>query len=244
MNGLVCEIVRSLDEIDQGIKGFLTISEKMEQIIEAISFNRVPASWVNLAYPSKRGLASWIQNLFQRIDQLNQFKEDPYNIPKVIMISRFFNPQSFLTAIMQVIGRVKQFELNKLYIQTEVTKKTIEEVEGPAKEGAYVFGFILEGARWDVQLGQLEESIPKQMFSDLPVVYCKAQPIPGEGKEDKNLYMCPAYKTEDRGNTYVFTAQLKTRAPARKWILAGVAIIMDVEGVSDEAGAKKEKKEK
>jgi len=56
--------------------------------------------------------------------------------------------------------------------------------------------------------------------------------------------MCPSYKTEDRGNTYVFTAQLKTRAPPRKWILAGVAIIMDVEGVSDEAGAKKEKKEK
>lgn len=30
MNALVSEIVRSLDEIDQGIKGFLTISEKME----------------------------------------------------------------------------------------------------------------------------------------------------------------------------------------------------------------------
>jgi len=64
MNVLVSEMVRSLDEIDQGIKGFLTISEKMEQVIEAISLNRVPTSWVALAYPSKRGLASWIQNLF------------------------------------------------------------------------------------------------------------------------------------------------------------------------------------
>ena len=63
------------------------------------------------------------------------------------------------------------------------------------------------------------------MFSVLPVVYCKAQPIPGEGKEDKNLYICPTYKTEDRGGgTYVFPAQLKTRLPARKWILAGVAM--------------------
>jgi len=50
---------------------------------------------------------------------------------------------------MQVIGRQKQAELNKLYIQTEVTKRTIEEVDGVAKEGAYVFGFIVEGARWD-----------------------------------------------------------------------------------------------
>lgn len=49
------------------------------------------------------------------------------------------------------------------------------------------------------------------MFSVLPVVYCKALPAQAEGKEDKNLYQCPAYKTEDRGNTYVFTAQLRTR---------------------------------
>lgn len=76
----------------------------------------------------------------------------------------------------------------------------------------------------------------------MPVVYCKAMPVSIDGKEDKNLYMCPVYKTEDRGNTYVFTAQLKTRFAPRKWILAGVAIIMDVEGVSDEHAVKKEKK--
>lgn len=44
------------------------------------------------------------------------------------------------------------------------------------------------------------------MFSVLPVTYCKAQKNPEDGKEDKNLYYCPSYKTEDRGNTYVFTA--------------------------------------
>lgn len=91
-----------------------------------------------------------------------------------------------------------------------------------------MFGFILEGARWDVAGGYVEESKPKEMFSVIPVVYCKALSIPGEGKEDKTVYQCPAYKTEDRSATYVFTAQLKTRYPPRKWVLAGVAIIMDV----------------
>jgi dynein heavy chain, axonemal len=41
------------------------------------------------------------------------------------------------------------------------------------------------------------------------------------------------YKTEARGATYVFTAQLKTKLPPQKWILAGVALLLDVEGVSD-----------
>ena len=103
---------------------------------------------------------------------------------------------------------------------------------------------MLEGARWDIALGQLDEAKPKEMFSVIPVVYCKAMTLPPEGKEDKTVYQCPAYKTEDRSATYVFTAQLKTRAPPRKWILAGVAIIMDVEGVSDESSSKKESKEK
>jgi dynein heavy chain len=66
------------------------------------------------------------------------------------------------------------------------------------------------------------------MFSVIPVVYCKALALPVEGKEDKTVYQCPAYKNEDRSATYVFTAQLKTRYPPRKWVLAGVAIIMDV----------------
>jgi len=54
-----------------------------------------------------------------------------------------------------------------------------------------------------------------------------------DAKEDKSVYQCPVYKTEARGNTYVFTAQLKTKLPPQKWILAGVALILDVEGISD-----------
>lgn len=50
---------------------------------------------------------------------------------------------------MQVIGRQKSFELNKLYIATEVTKKSIEEIDSHGKDGSYVYGFVLEGARWD-----------------------------------------------------------------------------------------------
>lgn len=147
MNILLIEITKSMEEIDQGFRGILTISEKMEQIIDAIALNRVPASWVVVAYPSKRGLTSWLTNLVKRIEQLNLFRDDPYNIPKVTMVGRFFNPQSFLTAIKQVIGQQKTQELNKLYIATEVTKKAIEEIDQPGKDGAYVFGFVLEGGK-------------------------------------------------------------------------------------------------
>lgn len=92
MNALLFEMARSLEEIDQGIRGLLSISERMEAIINAIALNRVPVPWSNLAYPSKRGLGSWLMNLESRVEQLNIFKDEPTVMPKVIMISRFFNP--------------------------------------------------------------------------------------------------------------------------------------------------------
>mmetsp|Transcript_9657 Transcript_9657/g.9341 ORF Transcript_9657/g.9341 Transcript_9657/m.9341 type:complete len:247 (+) Transcript_9657:273-1013(+) len=234
MNILINEILKSLFEIELSFKGELTMTEKMENLMDAIFFDKVPPSWDKLAFPSTRGLGSWLDNLKHRLDQLNIWKEDPQKVPTVIFLNRLFNPQSFLTAIKQVYSREKKQELNKLYIQTEITKKLYWEQDLPVlREGAYVFGFQVEGARWDSVMSQLEDSYPKKQFSVVPVVNCKAAMMPQDGKEEKGVYKCPVYKTENRGATYVFTAQLKTKQPYQKWILAGVAMILDVEGVSD-----------
>lgn len=74
------------------------------------------------------------------------------------------------------------------------------------------------------------------MFSVMPVCFCRAVMVQKKEKVDTNMYECPIYRTEDRGNTFIATAQLKTspKNPPRKWILGGVAILLDIEGVSDE----------
>jgi len=59
---------------------------------------------------------------------------------------------------------------------TEVQKKWYWEAdlnELRKTDGAYVFGFQVEGARWDMNSG-VEESAPKVSFSIVPVVVCKA----------------------------------------------------------------------
>merc|ERR1711957_1075895 len=87
--------------------------------------------------------------------------------------------------------------LNKLFIQTDVQKKFHWDPEVPAilsrcEDGAYVFGFQLEGAAWDKNSGKVDESIPKQQFSVVPLIYCTAKMIV-EGKEEKGIYKCPVY---------------------------------------------------
>jgi dynein heavy chain len=108
------------------------------------------------------------------------------------------------------------------------------------KDGAYIFGFQVEGARWDWNVNTLEESFPKVNFAIVPVILARA--VSSEGmKIDKNVYQCPVYKTENRMTTYVFHAQMKsTKYNPAKWILAGVALILDVEGVSDQFAPSKE----
>ena len=121
-------------------------------------------------------------------------------------------------------------------INTQFTKKSIEEIDiQNPKDGAYCYGLLLEGARWDWQSGIMDESRPKEMFSIMPVVLCRAVFVPKKDRVDKSIYQCPVYRTIRRGNTYIFNAQLKTSSknPSRKWILGGVAIILDVEGISD-----------
>ena len=53
--------------------------------------------------------------------------------------------------------------------------------------GCYLTGMYLEGARWDMVGNCLEESKPKEMFSKMPVINCKAG-LAAEGAGEKNVY--------------------------------------------------------
>jgi len=227
MNILVIELQRSLAELDLGLTGELQMSERMEVLQRALYLGRVPATWEKLAYPSMRSLATWVENLVARAAQLSSWTEDPLNVPMVVQITYFFNPQSFLTAIMQRTAQKQKMELDKLLIMTEVTRKSAEQMDARARDGAYVTGFYLDGARWNWNAGTLEECLPREMNVAMPVVNCRA--ILGEKLEKTGVYRCPVYKTMMRGPTYVFTATLRTKNPANKWVLAGVVMCMEVE---------------
>ena len=226
VNRLLVEMSRSLKELNLGFAGELTMSDKMEDLQTALFLERVPARWSSLAWPSLRSLGAWLHDLSARIAQLEMWVEDPMSIPKVTWISGLVNPQSFLTAIKQMTAQRSGAELDKLIIMTDVTKRNIDDCDSPSRDGAYIHGLSLQGARWDVGATLVEKSRPKEMFCRMPVINCKSVSI--DKQSDSGVFFCPCYKTEQRGPTYVFSAQLKTKSPADRWIMAGVALIMDI----------------
>jgi dynein heavy chain len=125
----------------------------------------------------------------------------------VTWLSGMINPQSFLTAIMQVTAQRNQWELDKLVIQTDVLKRKANEIDAASRDGAYIHGlYYMMGARWDANNSTVDRSLPKEMFCLMPVINCKA--IAADKLDIKGSYLCPCYKTEFRGPTYVFSAQL------------------------------------
>jgi len=98
MNILIKAIVSSLADIELAFKGELTMTENMEVLMQSIFLNKVPDSWAIHAFPSTRGLGSWLDNLKHRLEQLNQWKEDPVKIPNVTFVNRFVQPSVLLNS--------------------------------------------------------------------------------------------------------------------------------------------------
>ncbi|CAF3393401.1 unnamed protein product [Rotaria sp. Silwood1] len=225
MNLLTREMRRSLKELNLGLKGELTITADMEQLQDALFFEQVPAAWTKRAYPSMFSLGLWYSDLLLRIKELEMWTND-FQLPAAVWLGGLFNPQSFLTAIMQTTARKNEWPLDKMCLSVDVTKKSREELGGAPREGAYVHGLFMEGARWDTQTGQLSEARIKELTPMMPVVFVKA--IPVDRRETKNIYECPVYKTKQRGPTFVWTFNLRTKEKPAKWILGGVCLLLAV----------------
>ena len=215
MNILTSEMRRSLKELDLGLKGELTITSDMEDLSISLFFDEVPPSWTKRAYASLNGLSAWYTDLLLRIKELG--KDNPhysdwsgftdkkipeswtsdFNLPSSVWLPGFFNPQSFLTAIMQSTARKNELPLDKMCLVCDVTKKNKEEIGQAPREGAYIHGLYMEGARWDVNLGSIAESKLKELYPLMPVIHVKA--VTQDKQEMRNLYECPVYNTRERG---------------------------------------------
>jgi dynein heavy chain len=231
-NALAAEIVRSLTELELGCRGALTMTEHMDKLMDALVRDAVPETWQRISYPSQRPLGSWLANLQQRAQQLSEWLELPERTPACTWISGFFNPQSFLTAVLQTRARASGVELDKLVITTEVLKKRASDVDDASRDGAYVKGLWLEGARWDLQQACMVEQVPRESVSAMPVINIKAVPaqeLEQQRQQGPTFFSAPVYRTQRRGDTFVFTAGLRTKLPARKWVLAGACLLLDAE---------------
>ncbi len=93
--------------------------------------------WANRAYPSLYPLGLWFQDMLHRYREIENWIAD-FQLPKSVWLGGLFNPQSFLTSIMQAVARKQDWPLDRMCLMVEVTKKQKEEIQSAPKDGAYI----------------------------------------------------------------------------------------------------------
>ena len=118
-------------------------------------------------------------------------------------------------------------------LTNKVTRFDREALKEPPREGVYVYGLHIEGAK--MRNCVLEELKPneKVLTHPMPVVHISAEGDFAGGsspiKQDRRLaYYAPVYKKPRRTDrNYVCTLKLECPAGPDVWTLRGVALLCD-----------------
>ncbi|XP_013988847.1 dynein axonemal heavy chain 1 isoform X2 [Salmo salar] len=229
-NRLLVVISQSLSDIVKALKGLVVMSSELELMANSLFINKVPDMWQAKAYPSLKPLASWVSDLLQRIKFLHGWISD--GVPPVFWISGFFFPQAFLTGTLQNFARRSVVSIDTIGFDFRVMRESASALKERPEMGCYIHGLFLEGARWDAKVGRLTESRPKELYTEMAVIWMV--PEPNRKPPTSGVYICPIYKTLTRAGTlsttghstnYVIAVELPTHTTQRYWIKQGVALI-------------------
>jgi len=225
MNILLTEMRRSMAELQLGLAGSLNMSDPMETLLSCMRLNRVAPNWEKNAYPSKKDLSNWFEDMLQRVAQLKAWGEN-LETPISVWITALFNPMAYITAILQTTARANDLPLDQMDTWTDFLEQTeASQMTAYPETGMYIHGFFMEGARWDGKKQVLAESVPKELHPAMPIMQVRGL-VHGSYSED-GIYKCPIYTTSMRGPTYVFAGTIKTSDKINKWVLAGVCLLMN-----------------
>jgi len=237
-NKLIDVMAESLPTLQKALKGLVVMSGELEAMGQAIFINAVPALWADKAYPSMKPYLNWVEDLMQRLAFVHQWVEE--GIPAVFWISGFYFPQGFLTAILQNYARKHQYPIDTIDFNFNVRAEAASSLTARPSDGAFIRGLFMEGARWDPELQSINDSLPKQLYTDMPVILL--DPVKDRKPTEGGVYRLPIYKilsrlgvlaTTGHSTNFVIWMEIPSNrtdiknhlgeADQKEWIMGGVA---------------------
>jgi dynein heavy chain len=227
-NKLLEVLHRTLDGITKAVKGLVVVTVELEEVMEALLEFRVPNSWSN-CYPSTKPLGSWFRDMLHRVAFFDSWIHK--ELPTSFWLPALTYPTGFLTALFQTSARKNGIAIDTLSWEFPVLDHNMpDSIHEHPKEGAYMYGMVLEGAQWSYEAEALTDPAPMQLFSAMPIVHFK--PVEGKRKSNRVLYSCPIYMYPVRTGTrerpsFVVAAELSSgnQAPSF-WTKRGVALLL------------------
>lgn len=120
--------------------------------------------------------------------------------------------------------RKNEWLLDRMCLQCDVIKKVREDMVGSFREGVYVYGLFMEGVRWDMQIGMINEVRLKELVFVMFVIFIRV--ILVDRQDIRNIYECLVYKIKIRGLIFVWIFNLKSKEKVSKWVFGGVVFFL------------------
>lgn len=151
--------------------------------------------------------------------------------PICFWISGFFFPQAFFTGTLQNYARGNTIAVDKITFGFNfLDDKSPEDITEKPTAGCITHGMYLEGCKWNYDTHKLDDSDPKKLFVEIPMLHFV--PEAERAVPDKGIYFMPIYKVLSRTGTlsttghstnFVMKIEIPTDEKESKWIKAGVA---------------------
>jgi dynein heavy chain len=95
-----------------------------------------------------------------------------------------------MIALSQQFCKQNTLELDKLTVDTRVTTYTSANmVPSKPKNGRYISGMYIEGARFDMEKLVIKKQKPKVLIYDMPILHI--EPVLISKLKVRDRYMCP-----------------------------------------------------
>jgi len=218
-------IATTLEDLEKAIRGEIIMSQDLDNMYNSFINGQIPDIWNRVAYPSPKPLFSWFNDLIKRVGFMRSWLMEGQ--PNAFWLPGFFFPQGFMTGVLQIFARTYKVPIDCLNFGFKIMSS--EKINEPPKDGVYIYGLFMEGARWDGNT--LSDQLPGIMFDSLPAIHF----IPVEEyKQPAKTYACPVYKTGLRAGVlsttgqstnFVVSIDFPSTKPEEYWTLRGTAVL-------------------
>ena len=187
---LLGTLLKSLiNEALQAVRGLGNMTPHLESIVRLISLGVTPKEFL-VTYPSTKSFGSWVKDFKERYMYFKLWSES--GMPRVTNMSMFSNPKGFMVAVLQRYSRKTNTPLDQLIIDFNFPGLTDKSTFEASKDGAYIKGLSLEGAKWDTDNNMLASSDTMKLICAMPIMLLK--PVKKNKKPSAQaMYMCPCY---------------------------------------------------
>jgi len=230
-NSLLLVMFDTLKNLGLALKGLIVLSGELEEMTNQMYNNQTPDLWKKRSFPSLKPFAAYVDDFAEKMRFYNSWIDNGQ--PNVFWLTGIFFTHALLTGTLQNYARKKNMPIDLVMTDYEIMHTDDEtQFDSQPEEGMYVRGCFIEGAVWNYEIMELDESKPKVLYGVCPIMWFK--PCHKDYLSKYDHYNCPMYRTDDRRGTlattghstnFVMAIKMPSSKPESHWIKRGTALL-------------------